>query len=1257
MATEDKFTVRLIVVVLLSCAGCLTFDTNRNQSNEGGQLTHPQLLSVKSNDKETLPTNSEKSVGDIGATGNRSSTENNLKTERMSITSGSHRTTRSSVVNDRDDTQTDKTPTGKPLISTSKSQDGHVIELRDVGVRLDLTTGAAALKNTDLRESKAVAFANRVLETNPPDVSTTERLGAASKRTSLTAVHQEAHQTRSSTKDPGTEETPSVSQQATSRETDIPETHTYLRNLTLLSLNISACFRQEKPLELYAYEGFVHYNKDDFDNYQDSTNFFAVANCIIVVHVPDGLTVQSFDIKLRASHGSLRFEDMSTGNTLASVAAFDSFKEYPHVFSFSESMRVTIMSMNPDLWCYVQTPGYDGRTKYPDNVDSWARVDIPANHSIMISFPVFDVEFPSEYGMPPDSMEMYLGGKSTDDIIFNSEPVTPTPALYGRSAPRMNGTTLHVHFHSGSTNVRHAIGFKMLFSFHNNTALPEQLSNGTWNCSVPYWDDFRDHFVCNFKLDCFNGEDERGCLYKNHTCGEGWVLLRGKCYVYVTHEQSLSWYDASDACKERGGYLASLNTPNEYLAVMHFLMARADSDVFVGFQYQVMPQLADKTIAYYAFMSSVNRPRPFCGYFARRSRVLETLIVECGSRHTGHYLCELETTAVNTVNITTRRDKEELGIVISTPTLWISSSTVPYAECPAGHVTHDFLACDVQSACWSRDDLSASCSAPLFTCANTYERVHYTFVCDYRPDCSDASDENFCVIPPCQPATEFSCGNKQCLPKWVQCDNAVQCANGEDEKRCSNIYYITVTHIMPPASHADLEKLTNLRVLSLAGNPLTQVTMTQLHEAQTIPWLLSLDLSRIPFLELNVHLVYMFPNLETLNMSGNGVDRMQGEGFHPELAELICTFQASTTRISSAGDKFHCRNSKIRVEVMDYFTTILTSHFHQPCVDVLAAVVMLCVCTVVWVVVVLVLTYHLVCWALSRLRVGDYSKKHVLITGCDTGFGNLLAKRLDELGFNVFASCLTSAGSEKLQLTCSQRVTTLQLDVTDENSISAAQESVQSKLPAGKGLWGVVNNAGIGCVPVMAEWMTRDDYVKCLSVNIFGMIDVTRVFLPLVRKERGRVVNMSSISGRFAYTPAPYHVSKYGVEAFSDCLRREVYRQGVKVCIVEPGGFKTDILNKDRLVRQFKQRYDATPHEMKAPYSGKTPENFTRAMDRILSAASDKPHMVVDACELALTSRFPPTRQLVTSIDVFLFYSVMWVLPTPLVDWILDKLL
>ena len=87
------------------------------------------------------------------------------------------------------------------------------------------------------------------------------------------------------------------------------------------------------------------------------------------------------------------------------------------------------------------------------------------------------------------------------------------------------------------------------------------------------------------------------------------------------------------------------------------------------------------------------------------------------------------------------------------------------------------------------------------------------------------------------------------------------------------------------------------------------------------------------------------------------------------------------------------------------------------------------------------------------------------------------------------------------------------------------------------GLWGLVNNAGVGGVTTPAEWATKEDWMQCLSVNLFGVIYVTRAFLPLVRLAKGRVVNTASMLGRIATGPAPYCVSKYGVEAFSDCLR------------------------------------------------------------------------------------------------------------------------
>lgn len=87
------------------------------------------------------------------------------------------------------------------------------------------------------------------------------------------------------------------------------------------------------------------------------------------------------------------------------------------------------------------------------------------------------------------------------------------------------------------------------------------------------------------------------------------------------------------------------------------------------------------------------------------------------------------------------------------------------------------------------------------------------------------------------------------------------------------------------------------------------------------------------------------------------------------------------------------------------------------------------------------------------------------------------------------------------------------------------------------GLWAVVNNAGVAGSVAPIEWQTEDDFRKTLDVNLFGVIFVTKAFLPMVRRERGRVVNMASIMGRFSMSTGPYGASKYGVEGFSDQLR------------------------------------------------------------------------------------------------------------------------
>lgn len=87
------------------------------------------------------------------------------------------------------------------------------------------------------------------------------------------------------------------------------------------------------------------------------------------------------------------------------------------------------------------------------------------------------------------------------------------------------------------------------------------------------------------------------------------------------------------------------------------------------------------------------------------------------------------------------------------------------------------------------------------------------------------------------------------------------------------------------------------------------------------------------------------------------------------------------------------------------------------------------------------------------------------------------------------------------------------------------------------GLWGLVNNAGITTPTAPNEWLSKDDFLKVINVNLIGLIEVTRSVLPLLRRARGRVVNMSSMFGRISFIGGGYCISKFGVEAFSDSLR------------------------------------------------------------------------------------------------------------------------
>ena len=144
----------------------------------------------------------------------------------------------------------------------------------------------------------------------------------------------------------------------------------------------------------------------------------------------------------------------------------------------------------------------------------------------------------------------------------------------------------------------------------------------------------------------------------------------------------------------------------------------------------------------------------------------------------------------------------------------------------------------------------------------------------------------------------------------------------------------------------------------------------------------------------------------------------------------------------------------------------------------------------------------------------DRARGAVLITGASTGIGAACALHLDRVGFRVWAGVRRSSDGEALVGQASRRLTPIILDVTDSNSIAAALADVGADA-GGEGLAGPVNNAGI-VVAAPVEILPLAELRKQLEVNVIGLVAVTQAALPLLRRGRGRVVNMGSISGRMA---------------------------------------------------------------------------------------------------------------------------------------------
>lgn len=178
----------------------------------------------------------------------------------------------------------------------------------------------------------------------------------------------------------------------------------------------------------------------------------------------------------------------------------------------------------------------------------------------------------------------------------------------------------------------------------------------------------------------------------------------------------------------------------------------------------------------------------------------------------------------------------------------------------------------------------------------------------------------------------------------------------------------------------------------------------------------------------------------------------------------------------------------------------------------------------------------------------------VLITGATSGIGRLTAELLAERGFFVYAGARSD--EDMASLNALEGVEAVRLDVTVPEQIEAAVETVQA---GGRGLYALINNAGVGTLGPVAE-IRDQDLAFDLDVNVWGPVRVTRAFAPMIVESGGRIATTTSIAGLMPYEFAsPYVVSKYAAEAFVDQLAVELAPLGVDVAAIEPGAYNSRI--------------------------------------------------------------------------------------------------
>ena len=253
--------------------------------------------------------------------------------------------------------------------------------------------------------------------------------------------------------------------------------------------------------------------------------------------------------------------------------------------------------------------------------------------------------------------------------------------------------------------------------------------------------------------------------------------------------------------------------------------------------------------------------------------------------------------------------------------------------------------------------------------------------------------------------------------------------------------------------------------------------------------------------------------------------------------------------------------------------------------------------------------------------------KSIVVTGASSGIGRKISQALVASGFRVFGSVRKPSDAKAVAAELGENFVPLTFDVTDRKAVDAAAVQVEEVLK-GEKLAGLINNAGIAVIGAV-QTLSPDEFQNQFEVNLMGVFHCTQAFLDMLGAdtsragEAGKIINISSVSGDLAMPfMGAYNMSKFGLEGFSEALRRELMLFGIDVVVIAPGPIKTPIWEKfdgDKLTKKAANSAYKKPLERMLSFSkqmeqtGFPPEIIANRVISVLQDSKPKTRYTIDA--------------------------------------------